>query len=198
MDNSCFCGGMIVWNGKFNKIKNIQGKNFISQVLDIANRVSHWLLTFQSSNYCYQMRKNAGDNLKSSMRPKENDDLEASDIVTQSESCYKKEAREAVNDLLKFLTDLHVDSSPPICVTYFDEAHMLDKQFLVLLRLVSHQPPTKEMWYVFMGTKSSISYFSPPPRNCESPIFFALCSSLIRRTIVHSLRLPSELMLRSE
>lgn len=151
--------------------------NFFSEVLRKANTVSYWFLTFQSSNYCYQMRPKPGDHGESPRRPREKDDPMVYDIEAKSRLLYEEEARGAVEALMSFLTDLHVGPSP-ICVTYFDEAHELGIQFWILLRLLSHQPLATEMWYVFMGTKSSISYFSPSPRHCESPIFFALCAHL--------------------
>ena len=153
--------------------------NFFSEVLRKANTVSQWFFTFQSSNYCYQMRPEPGVHGRSPQRPKEKGAPVPYDIVAKSRKFYEEKARGAVEALMLFLNNLHVGPSP-ICVTYFDEAHELGIQFWILLRLLSHQPLAAEMWYVFMGTKSSISYFSPSPRNCESPIFFCpVCSSLI-------------------
>ena len=76
------------------------------------------------------------------------------DIVAKSQIIYREEA------LMLFLTDLHV-SPLPVCVTYFDEAYELGIQFQILMHLLSHQCLVMKMWYVFMGTKLSISYFSP-------------------------------------
>ena len=84
------------------------------------------------------------------------------DIEAKSQLFYKDKARGTVEALVLFLTKLD-DGLSPICVTYFDEAHELGIQFWILLHLLSHQPPATEMWYVFMGTKSSFSYFSPSP-----------------------------------
>jgi hypothetical protein len=55
-----------------------------------------------------------------------------------------------------------------LCVTYFDEADALGVLFWILLRLLSHQKVHTPMWYVFMATKSSVSYFPPKAKNCES------------------------------
>jgi hypothetical protein len=100
----------------------------------------------------------------------EDDQAAREKIVTQSEELYK-EARGAVEALMSFLTSLRAGS---ICVTYFDEAHELGIRFWILLRLLSHQDPTMAMWYIFMGTKSNISYFSPSAQNCESAVLFGL------------------------
>ena len=79
-------------------------------------------------------------------------------------------ARAAVEALMEFLTNLY-RGEQPLCVTYFDEAHELEMRFWILLRLLSHQPRMTRMWYVFMGTKSSMSYFTPPSQDCVSSIF---------------------------
>ncbi len=57
------------------------------------------------------------------------------------------------------------------CVMYFDEAHDLDKALWVLLRLVQYQEPWIKMWYIFMGTKSSVSYYAPNPSDSPYPLF---------------------------
>ena len=77
-------------------------------------------------------------------------------------------------------------------MTYFDEAHELQILFWILLRLLSHQPLATAMWYVFMGTKSSISYFSPSP--VASLLFLACVLISHRRIIVLSLRLGKLLL----
>ena len=159
------------------RVQRERRREFFSEVLRKANTVSHWFLTFQSSIYCYQMGLKPGVHGESFRRPKENNASMVYDIEAKSRSFYEDEARGAVEALMFFLTKLD-DGPSPICVTYFDEAHELGIQFWILLRLLSHQPPATEMWYVFMGTKSSVSYFSPSPRHCESPIFFALCAHL--------------------
>ena len=149
---------------------------FFLEVLDKANEVSHRFLTFQSSNRCYQMRSNPKKPPKNSpKRNEKNDAVEVEEIVNESRLFYEWEARKAVDDLMSFLANLSSESSSTICVTYFDEAHTLQQQFWVLLRLVGHQHLSTEMWYVFMGTKSSVSYFSPSPQDCESPIFALPC-----------------------
>jgi len=109
------------------------------------------------------MKSDLGPLSRSPMRPKEES---ASEIQTKSESIYER-ANVAVKALMNFLADLH-SGQQPLCVTYFDEAHELDMRFWILLRVLSHQNPETMMWYVFMGTKSSINYFTPPLGKCES------------------------------
>ncbi|KIM86830.1 hypothetical protein PILCRDRAFT_4708 [Piloderma croceum F 1598] len=96
-------------------------------------------------------------------RPKDPNDPGVYDIVQES-LVYYENARVAVEALMAFLGSLDTGEQP-LCVTYFDEAHELQTRFWILLRLLSHQPSAMSMWYVFMGTKSRISYFTPPPRD---------------------------------
>jgi hypothetical protein len=58
-----------------------------------------------------------------------------------------------------------------LCVTYFDEAHELALRFWVLLRLLANQSSSQKMWYIFMGTKSSMNYFVPHRKDGQSPCF---------------------------
>lgn len=104
---------------------------------------------------------------------------------------YYQCAKEAVEDLQKFLASLD-NLKRPLWVTYFDEAQELGTLFWILLRLLSHQPKTVTMWYVFLGTKSSVDYFTPATANCVSSIFAHVLISHCR-IIVVSLRLGNEL-----
>ncbi|KAK2464125.1 hypothetical protein APHAL10511_003873 [Amanita phalloides] len=79
---------------------------------------------------------------------------------------YKRDAKEATEELMKFLSS--VLRKKQISVMYFDEAHDLAMQFWVFLRLVQHQLPSTKMWYAFMGTKSSVSYYAPAPEDLHS------------------------------
>ena len=160
---------MTLWNGESNE------NDGESSFRKCCVKQIPYVLTFQSSIYCYQMGLRPVHG-QSPRRPKENN-ASVYNIETKSRLLYEAEARGAVDALMSFLTKLD-DGPSPICVTYFDEAHELGIQFWILLRLLSHQRPATEMWYVFMGTKSSVSYFSPSPRHCESYIFFALCAHL--------------------
>lgn len=89
-------------------------------------------------------------------------------------------AEKATVDLMSFVKNLFPRGNP-LCVTYFDEAHELGLSFWILLRLLQAQEPSTRMWYVFMGTKSSISYYAPTPENREpslrliQPCLTSLC-----------------------
>ena len=97
---------------------------------------------------------------------------------------------EATQNLMEFISGLNPESKP-LCVTYFDEAHELGSHYWVILRLLSNQSPSTKMWYVFLGTKSSVSYYAPSPKNCMYLIPF-IPSSLIRQSVL-SLKLRQEL-----
>jgi hypothetical protein len=77
----------------------------------------------------------------------------------------------ATQKLLAFISRLFPKNKKPLCVTYFDEAHELRLRLWAMLRLLQHQLLDVGMWYVFMGTKSSISYYSPAPKDRESFIY---------------------------
>ncbi|KAF8320505.1 hypothetical protein F5887DRAFT_1031704, partial [Amanita rubescens] len=48
------------------------------------------------------------------------------------------------------------------------------------------------MWYTFMGTKSSIFYYAPPPSQSQSSALLA-CTCLTEAIVLSSMRLKSEL-----
>ncbi|KAF8343352.1 hypothetical protein F5887DRAFT_1212486 [Amanita rubescens] len=79
---------------------------------------------------------------------------------TMSRKIYELHAKEAINKLTEFLSG--VLPAKRISVMYFDEAHKLDSHFWILLRFVQHQLRTR-MWYTFIATKSSTSYYGPRP-----------------------------------
>ncbi|KAF8343175.1 uncharacterized protein EI90DRAFT_3115693 [Cantharellus anzutake] len=104
--------------------------------------------------------------------------------ITLARSYYAKDAKKAVEDLMEFIKTL-TSGSDPLCITYFDEAHELGMCFWIMLLLLQNQKDSVRMWYVFMGTKSSITYFAPRPQDMVSarlreeqrrlePPFFAL------------------------
>jgi hypothetical protein len=95
--------------------------------------------------------------------------VKAFDIVGKSKTFYDQ-AGQAVDNLMDFLDTIYLDQQR-LCVTYIDEAQELEERIWIMMRLISHQKPKLRMWYVFMGTKSSISYFNPSPKNCMSSIF---------------------------
>jgi hypothetical protein len=80
---------------------------------------------------------------------------------------YNRHAKNAAESLMKFLNGLF-PGDKPLCVTYFDEAHELGDALWMLLRLLQVQEASVKMWYVFMGTKSSVSYYAPRPENRKS------------------------------
>lgn len=97
-----------------------------------------------------------------------------------AEKRYNVHAKKASEDLMRFISGLFPGENPP-CVTYFDEAHELDTNFWCLLRLLQSQAPSMKMWYVFMGTKSSISYYAPSPEKSEfNPSLYSEYMRLIK------------------
>jgi len=78
-----------------------------------------------------------------------------------------------------------------ISVMYFDKAHELGLHFWIFLYLAQHQLSLMKMWYIFMGTKLSISYYAPCPNKCQSSALLA-CTCLTKE-IVLSLWLKAEL-----
>jgi hypothetical protein len=98
-------------------------------------------------------------------------------MKTHVKTIYECHAKKATKDLVTFLNTLRADShdnETPIYVTYFDEAGDLGSLLEVLMRLLSNQDESTTMWYVFMTTKSNVSYFHPTPKNSKSyvPPFF--------------------------
>ena len=165
-----------------------QRHRFFSEVMEQVNAVSRYLFTFRKLT-CHSQMKRSVDIMEESPNPNDSAFRRGHGIETKSELFYRK-ADEAVQDLMTFLADFH-PGRHPLCVTYFDEAHELGARFWVLLRLLNNQRVGTMMWYIFMGTKSSISYFAPPLGLCES-------SSLARALIsfkdkVNSLRLQKEI-----
>lgn len=84
-----------------------------------------------------------------------------------ADKCYEQYAKRATQDLVAFIWTLFPGEGSPLCVTYFDEAHELSQAFWSLFRLLQSQALSTKMWYVFMGTKSSTSYYAPTPQNGE-------------------------------
>jgi hypothetical protein len=70
---------------------------------------------------------------------------------------YDKHMKSSTKALATFVSSLLPQK--PVVVTYFDEAHELKLSYWILLRLVASQDHKIPMWYVFMGTQSSITYF---------------------------------------
>jgi hypothetical protein len=112
-----------------------------------------------------------------------------SDTFIWSRKMYGRSAKEATENLVKFLSD--VLPAKRVSVVYFDEVHKLDLHFSIFLRLVQHQLSSTKMWYAFMGTKSSISYYALRPSKRQSPA--SLACTCLTEEIVLSLELKAEL-----
>lgn len=111
------------------------------------------------------------------------------DPFAASLKIYKCSAEEATKNLGEFLSS--VLPAKRISVMYFDEAHELGLHFWIFLRLVQHQRLSMKMWYTFMGTKSSISYYAPHPSKRQSPA--SLVCTCLTEEIELSLKLKMEL-----
>lgn len=87
------------------------------------------------------------------------------DIEDFARKCYTEHAADAITDLVSFVTGLTPEK--PLFVLYIDEARELKVSLWILLRLLGYQEKLTSMWIVLMDTKSSLSYFHPPPQNSE-------------------------------
>ena len=85
-------------------------------------------------------------------------------ITPFAQTAYEAIAQNATKDLMTFLSSIKPDT---LCVTYFDEADEMDRTLLVLLHLLQYQDTRLRMWFIFMGTKSSIDYYAPSPNDCQ-------------------------------
>jgi hypothetical protein len=137
---------------------------FFSRVVERAHQVSGSFFLASCSHCFYQLKvekehlhKQVGESPDSKTRNP--DDYV---IPSFAEGCYNNITKKATEQLMDFLSIVQGDFP---CVTYFDEAHELGTSFWVLLHLVQSQNPDIRMWYVFMGTKPSFSYYSPSPTN---------------------------------
>jgi len=101
--------------------------------------------------------------------PKRQADLEPNkpgfNIHHYSDVYYRHFAKTATEDLADFSRRLTPHC--PVVVTYFDEARALGESLWCMLRLLSQQETTTPMWYVFMDTRSTVSYFNPAPGKSE-------------------------------
>jgi hypothetical protein len=148
---------------------------FFQQVVELAETVSHYHLS-PSRKFisCWQLKGQGYPKPKSPRRKngveeesKDGVEEESKDIEKVAGEVYTKHARKATEELVNFIKTISPGQSV-LCVTYFDEADALGLRFWILLRLLSHQREGTLMWYVFMATKSSVSYFSPLPKKRES------------------------------
>ena len=116
-----------------------------------------------------QLRRSSGylRPVPSPRRGGEAPDAPGIDIVATARDFYNLHAKGATEALTEFVAALGGNESH-LCVTYFDEADELDMQFWVLLCLLGNQDELTAMWYVFMATKSRVTYFAPMNKDCES------------------------------
>ena len=110
------------------------------------------------------------------------------DVDTMAGHFYGHRAKKATEKLMGFLSRVYPKQK--MSVMYFDEAHELGSLVWILLRLVQHQPWFTKMWYTFMGMKSRISYYVPPPSECQSVA--SLACTCLTEAIVLSARLRQE------
>jgi len=138
-----------------------------------------------------QNKQEMKEGLKSPMRQADGlpdwSDFKSIDMARKH---YGEFAKKATEDLMQFIQALSPGKNP-LCVTYFDEAHELELRYWIVLRLLQAQASSTRMWYVFMGTKSSISYYNPAPENRES--FSHPCPLCLIVESVLSLKLRNEL-----
>ena len=97
-------------------------------------------------------------------------------IHQYSDEYHRHYAKTATEDLVTFTSSM--TPQRPVVVTYFDEARVLGESFWSMLRLLSKQEVTTSMWYVFMDTESTISYFNPAIGNSEWRDFDSLDRTL--------------------
>jgi len=153
--------------------------NFFEEVVETANSVSSCSLFFPLSfllnlTFIRQLRSKMPHQPTNPNRTGSGSgDKKDIGIVEQARALYDLHAKGAVNNLMDFLATLD-PGKPCLAVTYFDEAPELNRCFWILLRLLNNQDISKNMWYVFMGTKSTVSHFSPTPKNCESSVFLPI------------------------
>lgn len=86
-------------------------------------------------------------------------------IESFAQKCHAEHAADAISDLVSFVTGL--TPQKPLFVLYIDEARELKVSSWILLRLLGYQDRHTSMWAVLMDTKSSVSFFHPPPQNSE-------------------------------
>jgi hypothetical protein len=155
------------------------------------NVVSHHYFVSSDLISSWQSDPKESDPFRSPRRdPDGTPDDKTFNSIDFAQECYSHHAEKATKVLMQFIGELFPGENP-LCVTYFDEAHELQDAFWMLLRVLQAQPSSVKVWYVFMGTKSSISYYSPRPENRESLLDISSC--MLTSQQVLSLRLKEEL-----
>ena len=102
-------------------------------------------------------------------RGKDNESLTL-DPFSMARNYYKQHTEEATKNLMEFLSKVLPGK---MSIMYFDEAQGLGSLYWVFLHLMQHQSPCTKMWYTFMGMKSRLSDYAPPPRDSQSAACFA-------------------------
>jgi hypothetical protein len=162
---------------------------FFTKVVKRADSVSRFIFFRLSALTYWQMRLKVITDC-SPVRAKDGTPIPSDfDPFAASLKIYKRSAQEATKNLGEFLSS--VLPLQRISVMYFDEAHELGLHFRIFLRLVQHQRLSTKMWYAFMGTKSSISYYAPRPSQRQSPA--SLACTCLTEEIELSLKLKREL-----
>jgi hypothetical protein len=157
-----------LWNHSMERDRKYR-QNFFECVVERANKANlTYLYIFLKLMVRPQLRSSPPNRPQNS--PKRGRDGKPDDpnynSIKIAEENYARHAKAATEGLMTFLKGLFPDENP-LCVSYFDEAHELELTFWILLRLLQAQDPSIKMWYVFMGTKSSISYYAPTPHKRE-------------------------------
>jgi hypothetical protein len=170
VDRSCLYIGIALWNDrKGGKIGNGSLQKWLRKQNPYAITV---LLLVSKFTACWQAKAQMepSDMGQSSYRNKDGIDESQTHIEDIARKIYKLHISNATDALVKFLATIDSGESA-LCVTYFDEADELGLHFWVLLRLLSNQDELTAMWYVFMATKSNVTYFNPIVEKSESSIF---------------------------
>ena len=141
-------------------------KEFFTTVVSEAKSVSCQFDVLTEITTLDQRRANTSTHGTSPRRQGDGNDPWDVKIDDIANGFYNNHAEVDTSDLLEFITTLGCDI-PKLCVTYFDEADRLDSLMWILLRLISFQSSSTAMWYIFMATKSKISYFHPLVKDCE-------------------------------
>ena len=99
-------------------------------------------------------------------RGKDGNESPPLDPGTIARNYYKQHTQGVTKELSEFLSKVLPGK---MSIMYLDEAQELGSLYWVFSRLVQHQSLCTNMWYTFMGTKSRLSdYPPPPPRNSQS------------------------------
>ena len=158
---------LAVWHEAMEKNANNARSEFFIKAVALAKRANRLCLLSRLHTNGQQIRAEQQPVVKSPGRSKQ---LE-SDLHKAVEKFYREITGPATQKLLAFISSLFPKNKTPLCVTYFDEADELNVRLLVMFRLLKHQLLTVGMWYIFMGTKLSISYDRPAPKDREAFIY---------------------------